>query len=96
VIAPRHAGGLDIDPHRIGIVLCTYPSAVARDERMVKSKLSDWMYLGAMPEPETTHDSSDLEEMILPATANEAYDRILFRVTGEPVFRNVTSDEQSA
>jgi MinD-like ATPase involved in chromosome partitioning or flagellar assembly len=88
VTAPKHVGGDDVDPAKVGVVLNRAKDGIDCSEEDVRTELAAWRFIGAIPETDEWQKCNNNNELV--ATKNyrdlsEAFARVLYAATGEEV-----------
>lgn len=87
ITQPKHAGGLEIDVDRIGIILNRYEEGIECSEEEVVKELASWLYIGNIPETKEWKVCNNRNELVATrnySELNEAFARVLHMATGEP------------
>lgn len=88
ITQPRHQGGDEVDPAKIGVVLNQAQDGVDCDEDEVRRELYAWTFIGSVPMTKEWLRANNNNEFV--ATKNlpvisEAFANILYAATGEEV-----------
>ena len=86
ITAPKSAHGMGVDPARIGIALNRAEEGIGCSEDEVRQNLSEWRYLGAIPETKEWKLANNLGEVVATknyAELNYAFSLVLSQVTNE-------------
>ena len=88
ITQPRHQGGDEIDPAKIGVVLNQAQDGVDCDEEEVRRELYSWNFIGSVPMTKEWLRANNNNEFVaaknLPEIV-EAFANILYAATGEEV-----------
>lgn len=88
ITQPRHQGGDEVNPAKIGIVLNQAQDGVDCDEDEVKRELYAWTFIGSVPMTKEWLKSNNNNEFVatknIPEISN-AFANILYSATGEEV-----------
>jgi MinD-like ATPase involved in chromosome partitioning or flagellar assembly len=88
ITQPRHQGGDEVDPAKIGVVLNQAQDGVDCDEEEVRRELYSWNFIGSVPMTKEWLRANNNNEFVatknLPEMA-EAFANILYAATGEEV-----------
>jgi cellulose biosynthesis protein BcsQ len=99
ITQPRHQGGDEIDPEKIGIVLNQAQDGVDCDEEQVRRDLFAWRFIGSVPMTTEWLRSINNNEFVATKNIpviNEAFANILFAATGEELLlRGMATGEES-
>jgi len=88
VTLPRHTGGDDVDPRKVGIVLNQEEDGVSIGEAEVQRELAAWNYIGTIPRSTAWINALNNSELVATknyAELNRAFSQILYYATGEEV-----------
>lgn len=88
VVSSKAAGGAGKDRSSIGIVLNRAEEGIGCSVEQVRSALSNWNFLGAIPESKQWKAANNHYELVVAKNypeLNQAFSEILYQVTGEPV-----------
>ena len=91
ITQPKHAGGDNVNPDRVGVVLNQAQDGVGCSEEEVQQELASWRYIGAIPYTKEWIKAGNHRELVATKNyheLNEAFSRILWWATGEEAFRN--------
>jgi cellulose biosynthesis protein BcsQ len=99
ITQPRHQGGDEIDPEKIGIVLNQAQDGVDCDEEQVRRDLFAWRFIGSVPMTTEWLRSINNNEFVATKNIpviNEAFANILFAATREELLlRGMATGEES-
>lgn len=88
ITQPRHQGGDEIDPDKIGVVLNQAQDGVDCDEEQVRRDLYAWRFIGSVPmTPEwlrCVNNNEFVATKNIPVI-NESFANILYSATGEEI-----------
>ena len=85
VTLPRHAGGDDVDPEKVGVVLNQAQDGVSCDEEQVRRELYKWNLIGSIPATKEWLRCVNQDEVIATkgyVEIDEALANILYYATG--------------
>ena len=91
ITQPKHAGGDNVNPDRVGVILNQAQEGVGCSEEEVRRELASWRYIGAIPYTKEWIKAGNHREIVATKNyheLNEAFSRILWWATGEEAFRN--------
>ena len=91
ITQPKHAGGDNVNPERVGVILNQAQEGVGCSEEEVQRELASWRYIGAIPYTKEWIKAGNHREIVATKNyheLNEAFARILWWATGEEAFRN--------
>lgn len=86
ITLPRHQGGDEINPEKIGVVLNQAQDGVECDEDEVRRELYSWNFIGAIPMTKEWLKATNTGEFVamMPVPViHEAFANILYYATGE-------------
>jgi len=86
ITQPRHQGGDEIDPNKIGVVLNQAQDGVECDEDEVRRELYSWNFIGSVPMTKEWLRANNTGEFIATKPIpeiSEAFANILYAATGE-------------
>ena len=86
ITLPRHQGGDEINPEKIGVVLNQAQEGVECDEDEVRRELYSWNFIGAIPMTKEWLKATNTGEFVamMPVPEiHEAFANILYYATGE-------------
>jgi len=86
VTLPRHTGGDDVDPNKVGIVLNQAEDGVDIGEVEIRRELSKWHFIGSVPRSKAWINAVNNYEMVATKNyheLNDSFSRILYFATGE-------------
>jgi len=88
VTNPLAAGGMGLDPAKVGIILNRAEDDIGLDEIEVRRELGEWRFLAAVPETKEWKRCNNLNEIVATKNyheLNEAFATVLEAITGEPL-----------
>jgi len=86
VTQPRNAGGYDVDPTHVGIVLNQAEEGVDIGEPEVRRELAQWHFIGSIPRSKAWINAVNSHEVVATKNyheLNDSFSRILYYATGE-------------
>ena len=98
ITQPRHQGGDDFDPEKIGVVLNQAQDGIDCDEDQVKRELYSWRFIGSVPMTKEWVRANNNNEFVATKNymeINESFSNILYGATGEEVLLSGLNPEES-
>jgi MinD-like ATPase involved in chromosome partitioning or flagellar assembly len=93
VCAPQQAGGMGLDKNKVGYVLNRAEDGIAYDEAEVVANLSNWNYLGSVPETKEWKRANNEGQIVAHKNFHElnaSFNNVLVGATGDELLQTTS------